>query len=167
MRRKLYLMAAAIVAVGLTGLPAGAADLHRLWDTECASCHDHAGAFARQQLSLKDGILTGSRPGRDLETFLARHTRLRPDEIAAVLAMLKTQAAQPDLFRQQCSICHRSAAELARGLTLRDDRLYGRYSNRPIDQFLISHGRLTPEEITQFLAILRRVEGEVHRPGPQ
>lgn len=148
----------ALVAVLRTS-PAVAVDLHRLWDDGCARCHGHAAAFAR------DGM-TRTEAGA-LASFLARHRGGQEPGVAAALAdMLLAQARSDPEFRERCAVCHPQAADLARqSLIARDGMLYGRYSGRRIDDFLLGHGRLAAEEVPRFVATLVRVEREVHHPA--
>lgn len=159
-----------VLALFLTagGPPAEALDLHRLWDEQCAECHGDAADFARKALTLADGHLQGRRPQRDIASFLLRHQGELPSGVTeAVYAMLLAQAGTPPLFREKCAICHHKAAELARDtLIRRDGVLIGRYTGRDIGAFLTNHGRLDGEEVTFFVDLLSRLEGEVHHPEP-
>ncbi|MGC2856784.1 hypothetical protein ACM64Y_15030 [Novispirillum sp. DQ9] len=147
---------AVVLAMMVLAAPQGAAaiDLHALWHDRCQGCHGHAGAFARERAPLRDG----------LEAFLAGHRGgLSAGLARGVAAMLHGAAVAPDLFARQCRICHGPAASFVRErLTLRDDRLAGRYSGRDIDAFLrAGHGRLEAGDAEVLAAQLRRVLGEV------
>jgi hypothetical protein len=159
-------LAAVFCLLAAAPAPAAALDLHRLWEERCAGCHGEAGDFARSTLHEVDGRLQGRRPERDLAAFLGSHRGgLPPTEAETVLAMLQAQAGTPPRFRERCGICHPKAADLVRDhLTLRDGVLVGRYSGRRMDEFLRIHGRLDAEGAAFFLALLTRIEGEVHHP---
>ncbi len=146
-------MAAAVAIAVATAPDATAVDLHRLWDERCLDCHGHAADLARGGLA----------PRPDLAAFLRRHRGGQPPEIAAALAaMLHAQAASSGVFAERCRICHRSAAELARDMIVREGVLVGRYSGRPIAEFLVGHGRLDAEGAARMAELLARVEREVH-----
>lgn len=155
----------AVLALLATGVPRSrAADLHAFWDDRCAECHRHAGEFARNHLTLKDGRLVGSKPKRDVCAFLVTHGA--GEALAApICAMLSAQAATPSLFRDKCAACHGTAAELARaGLaTAPDGTVHAKSGGREIADFLASHGGLAVDEIPHLAATLRRVLGEVQQ----
>ncbi|MGE5546103.1 MAG: hypothetical protein ACM33T_04335 [Solirubrobacterales bacterium] len=158
-------LAVAVVVTCLTATPVWAADLHQLWDRQCGGCHGHAGDFARTWLHVADGQLAGTRQPGNIEYFLGRHNGGYPAEvIAGMTTMLRAQAEAPDTFRQRCSSCHGTAAQLAReSLVSVDGRLTGRRSKRDVAMFLTRHGDLEDAEIPLMLDVLTRVEGEVHR----
>ncbi|MCL5778385.1 hypothetical protein M1105_15500 [Limibaculum sp. FT325] len=133
-------------------------DFHAIWEARCLSCHGHAGAFARERLTLEAGEVRG-RGGRDLRPFLARHGGgLPPDQVELFLDVLARQLASGGFYERECRICHDSARELARlRLVLRDGRLMGRYSGREIATFLVGHGRMSEAEaeaMTEALAAI-------------
>ncbi len=154
------LLVAAALAAALGAVPVDAADLHRLWDDECATCHGHAAAFARDEMERGDDP-------KMLAAFIGRHRGGRSPELSAALAeMLLAQGRTDPEFKQRCGICHPQAADLVRRtLISRDGVLYGRYSGRRIDSFLAGHGRLAAEEAPRFVAVLARIEREVHSPA--
>ncbi|WP_029011202.1 hypothetical protein [Azospirillum halopraeferens] len=158
------MLAAALVLV--PAVPAHATDLHRLFEDRCESCHGHAGDFAREALHDADGALAGRRPRRDLITFLERHQGGLPRDLAlAVHAMLLAQVRTDPLFRDRCSQCHGRAADLVRDtLIRRDGVVIGRYTGRPVAEFLAGHGRLSSDEVPVIVELLTRLEREVHWP---
>ncbi len=61
------------------------------------------------------------------------------------------------LFQERCSFCHDSAAELARSkLVLKEDGLYGRYSERAVVSFLMTHARLSPSQVPMMIELLEQ-----------
>lgn len=157
---------ASLAGLLLAAAPAAGADIHQLWDRQCGGCHGHAGAFARQSLKVVDGVLRGRVDERDVSVLLRTHNGgYRPDDIAAMYAMLLAQAQTPDLFRVKCGECHPTAAQLVREQVVsRDGVLYGRYSGRRIAEYLPRHGKLGETDAALLLDVLERVEAEVHRP---
>lgn len=143
-----------------------AVDLHAFWDRRCASCHRHAGEFARNHLKVKDGQLVGRKPDRNLCAFLVEHGA-GPDLADDVCKMLTAQAATRSLFKDRCATCHDTAAELARtGLVPGDGgALKGKESGRDLAEFLITHGKFDPGELAIVADTLRRVFLEVHDAG--
>lgn len=139
-------------------------DLHRYWDTRCKDCHGDAGAFARRSLRVEDGRLLGAHHERDLDLFLQHHY-LTADLVAPVKRMLAAQVATPPLFARHCSSCHGNAADFARkSLVLRGDVPYGRDMDRPVADYLQSHGGLPPAQVPTMVDTLRRVLVEVGSP---
>ena len=112
------------------------------------ACHGHAGAFARETLTLVDGVLRGAQSGRDISAFLPTHRgRPTPDETALLVDLFRRQVGWAGLFQARCRVCHDSARALARQrLIVRDGALRGRYSGRDIARFLARHGRTTAAE---------------------
>lgn len=143
--------------------PAFATDLHAFWDSRCASCHRHAGEFARNHLKIKDGRLAGRKPGRDVCAFLVEHGA-GPELADGVCRMLAAQSATPSLFKERCAGCHETAAELARtGIVASDGgALKGKQNGRELGPFLAAHGKLEPGELAIVMDTLRRVHHEVH-----
>lgn len=163
MRRLLTITGFAYTAVLLMGV-ANAVDLHLLWEDRCTPCHGEAGDFARKFLVVRDGKLYGRHADRDLRLFLQNHY-LRNNEIEAVHAMLFAQATSQQQFRKKCGSCHEKAAQLAReSLARRGDELIIRDTGEPLSEFLKGHGNLEAGDIAFFVALLDRIEKEVHRP---
>lgn len=157
-----------LVAAGLLLMhPAGAADLHSLWDRQCGGCHDHAGDFARQSLRVVDGRLVGATLGDRVADYLTTHNGgYSPEVIAAMVEMLGSQARTPDLFRSACAECHGLAAQFVReSLIARDGVLVDRRSGRPVAGTLAGHGGLDEAEAAMVLEVLIRIEREVHASG--
>ena len=145
----------------LAALPAGAVDLHAFWEQRCNDCHGHAGAFARQFLREENGRLAGRHHRDDLKQFLGQH-EMGPEHVEGVYGVLLAQASTPPLFQQKCSRCHQTAAEFARiSLVVKDGVLFGRENQRPLTEFLKTHGKLSPEEVTAIIQTLSRVLSEV------
>ncbi|MCC7348149.1 MAG: hypothetical protein IT538_12180 [Variibacter sp.] len=156
-------MAVAVWALWLLSpQSAGAIDLHAFWDGRCASCHGHAGQFARTYLRVESGTLVGRHPNRDLKRFLAQH-EMGPTYAAAIHAMLLAQARTPPVYQQRCASCHKTAAEFVRGsLERKDGIIVGRSSQQPLSRFLQRHGGLQPQEASIVVESLTRIFEEVH-----
>ena len=162
MKRNLIIV---FIAVSVISAVATAADLHHLWEDRCEDCHGHAGEFARHFLSVADGTLHGQHPDRDLRLFLRNHYLAGSHQVDAVYSMLLAQASSQAQFQAKCGTCHGKAAQFAReSLVRRDGTLYGRHSERPLNEFLQQHRRLEVDEIAFFVKLLIRVEREVHQP---
>lgn len=154
----------AAMFMALRPTPAAAIDLHRFWDQRCADCHGHAGAFARNSLTVHDGVLQGSHHRDDLRGFLGNHG-VPGSDVDAIYAMLLAQAERQGEFKARCGRCHRTAADVAR--KLRPDQggtLVIERTGRPVAAFLAHHGGLTADEMPFFVDLLTRLEAEVHRP---
>lgn len=152
---------ASAVLLSLT-MDATAVDLHHFWDQTCAECHGHSAEFSRRFLTVRDGKLTGRRHKDELLGFLSNH-HLPLELVIPVHDMLLAQASTGPQFKDRCGSCHDTAAALARdSLLIRDDKLYGKGTGRPVAEFLIGHGRLKADEIPFFVDLLTRVEREVH-----
>lgn len=154
----------ALVAVlprPLTAQSAEAIDFHKRFEKRCFSCHGHSGPFMREHLTIdaSGSLVTGT--GQPLETFLLRHAGgLDATESPLFLSVFRKQVETGGLFREKCIVCHDRAYEMARlDLILRDGQVTGRYSNRNIGEFLLTHGRLTPAEAERmtdvFFALLQ------------
>ncbi len=139
-------------------------DLHWLWDDRCATCHGHAGDFARNFLSVVDGQLQGRHHLADLRLFLHNHN-LRDAEVDDIYTMLLAQTTSQARFRNACSGCHETAAQFVRAkLKFRDGVLYGDSTGRPVQVTLESHRKLTASDRDFFIKLLLRVAREVYRP---
>lgn len=150
-----------ILALSMSATAALALDLHDYWDRRCAECHGHAGPFARQFLSARDGKLQGRHHVNDLAVFLRNHY-LAADLVEPMSAMLLAQVTIEPRFRSECGRCHQNAATLVREvLTLRDGVLVSRATGRPAAAFLSSHARIKPEDVPFFVDVLTRVTREV------
>jgi len=143
--------------LGAAKAPAESVDLHRLFEQRCQSCHGHAGDFAREHLSIVDGVLRGRTP--NLRRFLERHHGPRTAaEADALYRMFFRQVEAGGRFKQRCAICHDSAANLARDrLIVVDGTLRGRYTGRDIRAFLLDHGRLDAKDAAFFYDALLQV----------
>jgi mono/diheme cytochrome c family protein len=152
-------LAAGLLAtiLGAAKAPAESVDLHRLFEERCQSCHGHAGDFAREHLSIVEGVLRGRTP--DLRRFLERHHGPRTAaEADALYQMFFRQVEAGGRFKQRCGICHDSAADLARNrLIVVDGTLRGRYTGRDIHAFLLDHGRLDAKDAAFFYDALLQV----------
>lgn len=157
-----------LLVAGLLPLqPAGAADLHALWDRQCGGCHGHAGDFARKSLRVVDGRLVGATLGDRLADYLTTHNGgYSPEVIAAMVEMLESQARTPELFRSACAECHGLAAQFVReSLTTRGGVLVDRRTGRPVADALAGHGGLDGAEAALMVDVLTRIEREVHSSG--
>jgi hypothetical protein len=149
----------AVLTGGLASAFAQTVDSHRLYEQRCAGCHaPHAGDFVRDNLVLSDDMLVGRKSGRDLQVVLeSGHGKLTPNEIESIVTLMTNIQQSGRLFQEKCTICHDRAVNLARSeLILKDGKLIGRYSKRDIEQFLYTHGRLSPDEVTKMVDVLKR-----------
>lgn len=139
-----------------------ATDLHAFWDSRCAECHRHAGAFARDHFTVRDGKLIGRNPTRDICAFLQEHGA-GPEMAGPVCAMLTAQAATPSLFKSKCASCHGPAAGFARSSLVAGEAgtLKGKDNGRDIADFLVTHGDVSAAERGQLVETLKRVHQEV------
>lgn len=152
-----------VVAV-LAALPAGAEDLHALWDGQCGGCHGHAGDFARQALELRDGVVFGRSSGQKLDGFLIRHNGgYSAAQIAALTDMLAGQMGRGPEFRTHCGGCHDTAAQLVRDWVVRRDGvLVGLASGQPLADFLHRHGGADDASRAQIIESLHQIETEIN-----
>lgn len=133
-------------------------DPHALYEEKCAKCHEpHAGEYVSKDLEIADGSVVGKKTGRPVvQTLETGHGRLSATEVTVMTEFLTRIASSDRLFLKKCRICHSNAKELARlDLVIRNDRLWGRYTGRDIAQFLENHGRLTPDEVTKMINVLK------------
>ncbi len=132
----------------VTAQSAEAIDFHKRFEARCFSCHGHSGPFIRKTLTIDASGTLVTSTGQPLKAFLQRHAGgLDATESPLFLSVFRKQIETGGLFREKCIICHDRAYKLARlGLILRDGQVTGRYSNRNIGEFLLTHGRLTPAE---------------------
>jgi hypothetical protein len=155
----LVVLAAGLLTTILSAAQARAetVDLHRLFEERCQRCHGHAGDFAREHLSIVDGVLRGRSP--DLRQFLERHHGPRTAaEADAFYLLFFRQVEAGGRFKQRCAICHESAADLAHDrLIVVDGTLRGRYTGQDIRIFLLGHGRLDEADAAFFYDTLLQV----------
>ncbi len=60
------------------------------------------------------------------------------------------------MFQERCIFCHGSVADLVNSrLILKDEKLFGRYSEREISVFLTTHGRLVPSQVPMMVDLLK------------
>jgi len=59
-----------------------------LFGQKCAGCHGNAAAFARQSLSVVNGVLVGRASGIKVRDYLASHGRLEPHDVPILLDTL-------------------------------------------------------------------------------
>jgi len=145
-------------------LAASSQDLHRLWDDRCATCHNHAGDFSRQFLSVSNGELQGKHHTHDLRLFLKNHY-LAGHSVDAVYNMLLAQTKTDPRFKSECSSCHANAANFLRNsIILRDSVLYSRKLNIPVRDFLNGHRNLQPDDVDFFMQQLTRIAHEIFQP---
>ena len=165
MRARYYILCALIFLLALTGQAvAKGIDLHALWDDRCAECHGHSADFARKYLEVVDGRLQGHHHLQNLDRFLVYHYT-PAGEADALYAMLLAQVQTPPRYREQCSRCHRAAADLVRQSILpRQGRLELRGSGLGLDEFMQTHRKLSAEEIKFYLRLFGRLAGEIYRP---
>jgi hypothetical protein len=144
----------------LVGLPATAQPLpidpHKLFEEKCGRCHEHAGTFAREKLTLENGEVLGLRSGKSVRKMLAGHYgELSNLEVDLILDMFRRQIESGGLFERKCRFCHNPASDFARRtLILRNGQLFGRYSGQSVEDLLTYHGRLEVDEGLLILDML-------------
>lgn len=146
-------------SIGLGTAQAQGIDAHTLFETKCGGCHvPHAGDFVAKSVVATGGGLVGKNNNMPVQSFLeAGHGRLSAPEITLMMEHLETVQDSGQLFLNKCSVCHGRAIVLSQlNLIIRDDQLWGRYTDRKIDEFLIGHGRLTEDEIPVIMGAFVR-----------
>lgn len=134
-------------------------DPHILYEQRCGGCHaEHAGDFVGDSLLNSNGDIYGRKSGQELRSFLeSGHGKLTVFEIETMVRHLTNIQNSGQLFRNKCRICHDRAVILARRkLIVKDGELIGRNTKRNIAQFLSGHGRLTSDEVSTMVDVLKR-----------
>ena len=150
--------------VSATEVQRTGSDLHQLWDKTCLGCHGHSAEFSRTFLKVVDGQLQGPLHKETFRLFIQNHY-LAGKEVDSVYSMLLAQANTKPRFKQECSGCHKSAAEFIReSLVLRDGVLYSRKFETPTRGFLDTHRGLKQEDVEFFTKQLTRLAEEIYRP---
>ena len=153
------LLALSLLVVPAGGAVAQAIDPHELYEQQCGGCHTpHAGDFVHESLVKSEGRVLGRESGEELRTFLkAGHGKLSAEEIDVMVDHLTAIQQSGRLFHRKCRICHERAVVLARrDLILRNGELFGRYTDRKMETFLSNHGRLTSDEVSEMVEVLKR-----------
>ena len=119
-------------------------------------CHEHAGDFAREKLTIEAGDVVGRQSGKPVLTTLASHfDRLSEAEAGPIVDMFRRQILSDELYQAKCRFCHDPAKNLApQTLILQDGQFIGRYSERFIEDLLGYHGRLQGDEQKMVLDML-------------
>ncbi|WP_299873078.1 hypothetical protein [uncultured Cocleimonas sp.] len=139
-------------------------DLHKFWDKNCSECHGHSADFARKFLKVVDGKLQGPLHKDSFHLFLHNHYLVKNQQ-DAIYDMLLAETETLPRFRDECSSCHKRAAEFVReSLVLKDGELYNREDDSETGDFLQSHQDLKAEDIEFYMTLLTRVANEVYRP---
>jgi cytochrome c5 len=147
------------ILAGIANVAAQTIDPHKLYEKRCARCHaPHAGDFVHESLVQSGDEVKGRKTSIELRRFLSKgHGKLSLKEIDAMVSHLIAIQKSGRLFHNKCRKCHDRAVVLARTkLIVKNGRLIGRYSNRKIDEFLTHHGRLTPDEVSKMVSVLKR-----------
>lgn len=134
-------------------------DPHKLYEQRCGRCHaEHAGDFVGSSLKYSKGEIFGRKSGQELNAFLeSGHGNLTAVEIVSMIRHLTSIQNSGQLFRNKCRICHVRAVILARReLVMKDGVLIGRNTKRNIEQFLLGHGRLSTDEVSTMVDVLKR-----------
>ncbi len=131
-------------------------DPHALFEAKCGRCHEHAGDFAQETLTIEAGDVVGRQSGKPVLTTLASHFgRLSEAEAGLIVDMFRRQIKSGGLYENKCRLCHDPAKDLARQtLIMRHGQLTGRYSGRSMLKFLTYHGRLEGDELVVMLDML-------------
>lgn len=143
----------------IIGASAQTKDPHMLYEQRCGGCHaEHAGDFVGDSLVNSNGDIYGRKSGQELQSFLeSGHGSLTAFEIETMVRHLTNIQNSGQLFRTKCRICHDRAVILARRkLIVKDGVLIGRNTKRNIAHFLLGHGRLTPDEVSTMVDVLKR-----------
>lgn len=139
-------------------------DLHKFWDKNCLECHGHSADFSRKFLKVVDGKLQGPMHKESFKPFLSNHY-IRRNQQDAIYDMLLAENQIEPRFKNECSSCHKSAAEFVReSITLKDGELYNKKLDTLVSDYLESHRNLKDEDIEFFMTLLTRVANEVYRP---
>jgi len=153
------LLALSMLVVLAGGGFAQSIDPHDLYEQQCGGCHTpHAGAFVHESLVKSEGRVLGRESGEELRAFLeAGHGKLSADEIDVMVDHLTAIQHSGRLFHRKCRVCHERAVVLTRReLILRDGEPFGRYTDRKMATFLANHGRLTSDEVSKMVEVLKR-----------
>lgn len=131
-------------------------DPHALFEEKCGRCHEHAGAFALETLSIEDDEVVSQRSGkRVLDTLNGHFGKLDRTEADLIVDMFRRQIVSGGVYKAKCRICHDPAKDLARQtLIIRQGQLIGRYSGCVTEDFLNDHGRLQGNERRVVLDML-------------
>ena len=139
-------------------------DLHKFWDKNCSECHGHSADFSRKFLKVVDGKLQGPLHKDSFQLFLHNHYIVKNQQDAIYDMLLAENSTEPR-YKEECSTCHKKAAEFVRvSLSLRDGELYSNKLDSPVSEYLESHRGLKAENIEFFKTLLTRVANEVYRP---
>ncbi len=131
-------------------------DPHALFEEKCGRCHEHAGIFAREKLTIENGEVVGLRSGKPvLKTLTSHFGKLSDAEAELIVDMFRRQILSGGLYQGKCRLCHEPAKDFARQtLIMRHGQLTGRYSGQSIKEFLSYHGRLEGDELALVLDML-------------
>ncbi len=139
-------------------------DLHKFWDKHCSECHGHSAEFSRTFLKVVDGELQGPLHKDSFRLFLNNHYLVKNQQDAIYDMLLAENTTEPR-YKNECSSCHKKAAEFVReSLSLRDGELYSIKLDSQVSEYLESHRDLKAEDIEFFMTLLTRVADEVYRP---
>ena len=139
-------------------------DLHKFWDKNCSECHGHSAEFSRTFLKVVDGELQGPLHKDSFKLFLTNHYVVKNQQDAIYDMLLAENTTEPR-YKNECSSCHKRAAEFVReSVSLRDGELYSNKLDSRVSEFLESHRDLKAEDIEFYMALLTRVADEVYRP---
>ena len=136
----------------------------KFWDKNCSECHGHSADFSRTFLKVVDGKLQGPLHKDSFRLFLHNHYLVKNQQDAIYDMLLAENSTEPR-YKEECSTCHKKAAEFVReSFSLRDGELYSNKLDSPVSEYLESHRGLKAEDIEFFNTLLTRVAREVYRP---
>lgn len=94
--------------------------------------------------------------GKSMVMPMQDHDGMMPGDQSGVMSEYCEELREAGrLFQERCIFCHASAAELARSkLILKEDGLYGRYSEQKTTSFLMTHARLAPSQVPMMVEFL-------------
>ncbi|MEM8948667.1 MAG: hypothetical protein AAGA21_16435 [Pseudomonadota bacterium] len=131
-------------------------DPHALFEEKCGRCHEHAGTFARETLTIENGEVVRLRSSKPVLKTLASHFGKLPDAKAdQIVDMFRHQILSGGLYESKCRFCHDPAKDLARQtLIMREGRIIDRYTGQSVEDLLSYHGRLESGEQQVMLDML-------------
>ena len=149
-----------ILLLALIPIEAGSRDAPAIWDSRCEECHGDPARFAREFLWNIEGQLQGRHHIDNLSLFLSNH--YTPEhEIDAIHNMLLSEANSPVRFEAECGGCHGDARKFVeKSLWVRGSGITGLESGMDIIEFLPTHQKLQPEDVSFYRKLFARIAGK-------
>ena len=150
----------AILLLVLMPVKANARDGDAIWDSRCEECHGENIDFARKYLWNIEGQLQGQHHVDNLKLFM-RHHYIPEHEIEPINEMLLAKANSPLRFKDECGDCHGEVATFVeKSIWVRGNEVTGMESGKDIREFLPTHQKLQPDDISFYLKLFARVAGK-------